>query len=130
MNFANYDDDELENLGENLSTKSFLKQLQQQSEVRHQFSERITAIKSNQLDPGQTTPVLHIFPGNCISVHRGVMVNNLKVNDQNTLIGNNNVENYGDQRIETHLSAENVMKDVNDKCVKTDATDIQDEIDF
>lgn len=58
LDFENSNDVELVNLGQNLSPKSSLKQLQQQSEVRYQFSEWMTTIKSKQLATGSTTPVL------------------------------------------------------------------------
>ena len=43
LDFASSDEDEVMNLGQHLSPKSSLMHLQQQSEVRHQFLEWMTA---------------------------------------------------------------------------------------
>lgn len=83
--------------GEHLSPRSYLRDLQQQSEVRYQFSEWMTAIKSREGNKVRSTPILQMnSPGNRESSHNSRL--NLNLNEIDIDTGDN-VMNNGEKTI-------------------------------
>ena len=76
MEFENSEKDELVTIGKHLSPRSSLRELQQQSAIRGQFLDWMTAIKEIEANQGISTPILQITPGKSNSVIRSVEHNN------------------------------------------------------
>lgn len=129
LEFESSDDDPLDDLGENLSPRSSLREVQQQSEIRPQFSEWMTAIKSNKAPPA--APVLQVNPGRSNSEIRDVISNSPCLNKSGNGIMNDNIIATNMQ-----LNLSTNVNEGNDGCVempcevKIGIKDIQDEVDY
>lgn len=113
---------DLEDLGEHLSPRSSLRSVQQQSMLRTQFMDWMTAIKSNPVNQETETPVLHVANlGNLnFSIRKGI--------DDHVKENENVIANSQLNQLNLHSDLNSLI--VDEKCVKIDVEDIQEEIDF
>lgn len=130
LEFESSDDDPLDDLGENISPRSSLRELQQQSEIRPLFHKWMTAIQSNKAPPA--TPVLQVNPSWSNYEIRAVISNSPCLNKS----GNNGIVNDNVTATNMQLNLSTNVNVGNDGCVempcevKIGINDIQDEVDY